>query len=710
MKKHCAKLAALLLLTPTIAMADSTGTMTSDGTAILRTNYSYNYGYYDNATNNAIIGNDNTKASSFTHPNSGVTTGVTGAVVIGENAESQGTNTIVIGKDAKATGSGYGPASDSVAIGVTSHAEGSNGVAIGSNSHSSNLSATAVGSGSYALGSYSTAIGENAYTGFQSTALGSNAKASEWSTALGKSTNASGRGAVAIGNGAQATGNDSFAANFRSVASGDGAVAIGWNAHAEGYQSTAVADGSKATSMYSSAFGTRSTAGATYATAVGDSAYAVGERATAIGKSASTSLANSVALGAYSLANRDAGSRGYDPLTSTTSTATDSTWQSTRAAVSIGNDTLGITRQITGVAAGSADTDAVNVAQLKRAVEANTKNVEVVAGDNVTVTSATAGNATTYTVSAKDTITTVSAADNSVTVNNDGNHNYTVAVSDEIKNQINNNTININKNAENIANNTSRINRLDNRIDKVGAGAAALSALHPLDFDPDDKWNFAAGYGNYSGENAMAVGAFYRPNEDTMFSVAGSMGNGENMVNAGVSFKLGQASNVTRSRVAMAQEILDLKADNKDLRQQLADVNDKLNRVLGILDTTKQAMFPDVPENHWAYEYIAVLAGNGIIEGYPDGMFKGNMAMTRYEFAAMLYRALQNGAKQDATMNKLMDEFEPELRQIRMDRFRVDRISGEDNDRHKVNRVRVNSDNDKANNVYKDAYGNIIKK
>lgn len=524
---------------------------------------------------------------------------------------------------------------------------------------------------------------------------------------IGENAESQGSTTIVIGknarNGAQATGIDSFAANYRSVASGDGAVAIGWNAHATGFQSTAVADGSSATSAYSSAFGTRSTAGATYATAVGDSAYASGVSSTAIGKGASTSIAQSVALGSYSLANRAEGSQGYDPLTGTTSTATNSTWQSTRAAVSIGNESLGITRQITGVAAGTEDTDAVNVAQLKRAVESNTKNVEVVAGDNITVTSATAGNATTYTVSAKDTITTVAAADNSVTVNHDGNHNYTIAVSDTIKNKINNNTTNI-------ANNTNRINKLNSKIGKVGAGAAALAALHPLDFDPDDKWNFAAGYGNYSSENAMAVGAFYRPNEDTMFSVAGSVGNGENMINAGVSFKLGQASNVTRSRVAMAQEILDLKADNKDLRQQLADVNDKLNRLLGILDTTKQALFPDVPENHWAYEYIAVLAGNGIIEGYPDGTFKGDLAMTRYEFATMLYRALQNGAKQDATMNKLMNEFEPELRQLHMDRFRIDRISGEDNDRHKINRVRVNSNNDKEKEIYKDIYGNVIQK
>ena len=376
------------------------------------------------------------------------------------------------------------------------------------------------------------------------------------------------------------------------------------------------------------------------------------------------------------------------------------------------------------------------------------------------------------------------------------------------------------------------VNELGDRMDRVGAGAAALAALHPLDFDPDDKWDVAAGYGNYKDAHAVSVGAFYRPNEDTMFSVGGSFGGGENMVNAGVSVKLGQGNHVSTSRVALAKEVEDLKAivkaqsaeikamrgamqsgasvmkdvnfpdvpkdhwaysyvksladrgllegypdgefkgdrsmtryefaaiiyralqngapidsdmakaigefepeinrilgqgnhvstskvamakeivdlrdENKDLKKRLDTMEQKMNSILGILDMGKKKDFPDVPENHWAYEYVATLAGNGILEGYPDGMFSGDRTMTRYEFAAMFYRALKNGAPVDDNMDRAMNEFEPELRQIRLDRIRVDRISGKDNDRNKVERVRVNSEDDKANNDYRDVYGSHI--
>ncbi len=249
---------------------------------------------------------------------------------------------------------------------------------------------------------------------------------------------------------------------------------------------------------------------------------------------------------------------------------------------------------------------------------------------------------------------------------------------------------------------------LGDRINKVGAGAAALAALHPLDFDPDDKWDVAAGYGNYKDAHAMAVGAFYRPNEDTMVSVGGSFGGGNNMVNAGVSVKLGQGNHVSTSKVAMAKEIVDLRNENKDLKERLDSMEQKMNTILGILDTNKKTDFPDVPENHWAYKYVSELAGNGILEGYPDGNFSGDRTMTRYEFAAMLYRALINGAPVNADMDRAMNEFEPELRQIRLDRIRVDRISGKDDDRNKVERVRVNNEDDLQNKVYRDVYGTQI--
>ena len=228
----------------------------------------------------------------------------------------------------------------------------------------------------------------------------------------------------------------------------------------------------------------------------------------------------------------------------------------------------------------------------------------------------------------------------------------------------------------------SAINKIDNRMNRVGAGAAALAALHPLDFDPDDKWDIAAGYGNYKDAHAVSVGAFYRPNEDTMLSVGGSFGGGENMVNAGVSLKLGQGNHVSTSRVAMAKEIKDLRAELENMKGALMKVSE--GKQLDSLDMDKMQLFPDVPENHWAYDYVATLAGNGVIVGYPDGQFGGDRMMTRYEMAALIYRAIQNGAVADEQMARALKEFEPEL-----ERIRVDTITNHKDGTPDIQRVRV---------------------
>ena len=237
-----------------------------------------------------------------------------------------------------------------------------------------------------------------------------------------------------------------------------------------------------------------------------------------------------------------------------------------------------------------------------------------------------------------------------------------------------------------------RVDNLGSRVDKGGAGAAALAALHPMDFDPDDKLTFAAGYGNYKGKNAAAVGAFYRPDEKVMLSVGGTFGNGENMVNAGISFSLDRTARVSNSRTAMAKEIVDLRANVANLTALVGQLTAGMG---GTIEMDRMKLFPDVPENHWAYEYIGRLAAAGIVEGYPDGMFNGNRMMSRYEFAAMLYRALEKGVKLD---HKLVREFEPE-----MGRIHVARISGADGDRGKIERVRVyGGDN-------RDHYGSKLK-
>ena len=234
-----------------------------------------------------------------------------------------------------------------------------------------------------------------------------------------------------------------------------------------------------------------------------------------------------------------------------------------------------------------------------------------------------------------------------------------------------------NQSNQNISILGGRVSELNTRVNRVGAGAAALAALHPLDFDPDDKWDFAAGYGNYSGANAVAIGAYYRPNEDTMFSVGGSFGGGENMVNAGVSVKLGQGNHVTTSRVAMAKEIKDLRAEVEVLRQAVTGIGQGQTP-----DPVKMKLFPDIAKNHWAYEAVEELTKQGLLEGYPDGTFGGDRMMTRYEFAEIVYRAMQKGLNVN---EKLIQEFEPEL-----ERFRIDVISKDKNGNPVIERVRVN--------------------
>lgn len=265
-------------------------------------------------------------------------------------------------------------------------------------------------------------------------------------------------------------------------------------------------------------------------------------------------------------------------------------------------------------------------------------------------------------------------------------------------------------NGSQLAATNQNISVLGDRVNRVGAGAAALAGLHPLDFDPDNKWDFAAGYGNYKNANAFAIGAYYRPNEDTMFSIGGSFAGGENMVNAGISWKFGQKNNVSRSRVSVAKDVL-------ALRQQVAVLTKELEAyksgsvTKGKASVQRNINFPDVPENHWAYTYVKTLADRGYLKGYPDGEFKGDRAMTRYEYAAIIYRALQNGAPSDGNMIRSMDEFGPEISKAQeLDRFRVDRISGKDDDRHKVERVRINDRDDKDSGDFRDVYGSHIRK
>lgn len=199
----------------------------------------------------------------------------------------------------------------------------------------------------------------------------------------------------------------------------------------------------------------------------------------------------------------------------------------------------------------------------------------------------------------------------------------------------------------------TKVDKLDNKIDKVGANAAAMANLHPLEFDEDSKWNIAAAVGSSGSETASAVGVFYRPNENVMVNASAAMGTGENMFGGGVSLRLGHGGNKAKEAQMKAAA-----KENRELRAKVDDLTARMDALLSVLNPNMSKDFPDVPENHWAYEAVSRLAGNGIVEGYEDGKYHGERQMTRYEMAEIIYNALSKGAKAE---KKLVEEFRPEL-------------------------------------------------
>lgn len=738
----------------------------------------------------------------------GIMTCASAAPVMAEDAVNLAPDAtkIAIGEGAVASGKG-----SVVAIGQKASASGEGSVAIGEEAVASGLVGIAIGRDAVASGADSIAIGSDTKAdNTSSVAVGNDIKfTAESGTAVGQQAYASGKEATAIGTMTNVNYDDKWteANPGQRRNAGELSTAIGAYACSWGLDSTAVGGLSKAEGEM--------------ATAIGYSSQANVNHGTALGAYSEVTAGWSVAIGTSSVADRKSRVVGlYAPDEDKDSL----TWKANAGAVSVGSAT--ITRQITNVAAGSANTDAVNVAQLKAAMK--NVNINFEAGNGIVIETVKSNDGTTYKISTNiigsttDTDTTTvtpsasgegetidgntenivpnpgsntlsnqPAADNNIqtgdpvkietvtkptnfaadegdalaispsetlgikgdekknittttTTNADGKYIQVTLNQDLNVNSVAANTFkagattitnngltieegpSVTKNGIdaggkkitnvaqgdlsktsmdavngsqlhetniNVANNSMRINKLGDRVNKVGAGAAALAALQPMDFDPDDKWSFAAGYGNYAGENAAAIGAYYRPDEKVMFSVGGTVGNGENMVNAGISFALDRTNHVSNSRTALAREVIDLRGQLAVMGAKMA----KMEKALGMLDETKTKLFPDVPANHWAYEYIAKLAGNGYIEGYPDGNFGGDRLMTRYEFAAMLYRAIEKGA---ALEEKIIKEFEPEL-----GRIRVDRISGEDGDRDKIERVRVNDTKGE-----RDHYGNKLAK
>ena len=481
------------------------------------------------------------------------------------------------------------------------------------------------------------------------------------SVAIGSKNTASGSSALAVGNEAKAKMSETIAIGHEAQADKTWGIAIGTRATASDVRSLALGHQAKSAGYKANAIGADATANGNHANAIGSSATATGDHAQAFGAGAQATGVRTNVFGSDAAATADYSiAIGNKANASTENSIALGANSTTRSATNVTSAT--VAGHTYGGFAGTSPVGSVSVGK---------------AGQERQIHNVAAGKI---------------SADSTDAVN--GSQLYSVA--NDLQTQINNSTPGqINNNITNLNN---RVGNVEKRVNKVGAGSAALAALHPLDFNPDDKWTIAAGYGHYHNANSAALGAFYRPNEDTMFSVGGTVGTGETQLNAGVSLRLGKRSPESRSRVAMGREIAELNA-------RLQDMENKYNNLLQILtphaiDPSKTAEFPDVPRNHWAYQYISQLAGNGILVGYPDGTFKGDVKMTRYEFATMLYRALQNGAPIDDNMKRAMNEFGPELQNIRLNHFRVDRISGADNDRHKTERVRVNNEPKTQRDVY----------
>ena len=528
-----------------------------------------------------------------------------------------------------------------IAIGPRTGAKGEYGTAVGSYAHADGVQASAFGVAANASGTAATAAGTNAVAGGDSAA------------AFGSQAKATGTASSAFGLLAQAKSNESVAVGAFTVAEHH-AAALGPQAKALSEQAVAVGGKAEAQAAYSLAVGSLASATQKGGVALGANSLAdrqagvwgfntstgkamnedtllgekKAERAQEIDKlnglrgelkQLRTELEESIKQDPVGQDGKRIPSDKTKQIQENLKNKTDefdaqfklvneyvNAWQSIDGAVSVGNAEVGVTRQITGVAAGTEDTDVVNVAQLKAAVkDVNTeaaKHTTVTAGQNITVDEDTNDNGgKAYTVKLNDTLTGLKSVETEkitvggkvtidkdglktgdVTIKEDGIHagdKVITGVADGVKatdavnmrqlgaleNQVKTNTTNIS-----LLN--GRVDMLDNRVNRVGAGAAALAGLHPLDYDPENKWDFAAGYGNYNGANAVAIGAFYRPDENKIISIGGSFGGGENMVSAGISVKLGQGTGISTSKAAMANEIRELKARDREREAQMQEI------------------------------------------------------------------------------------------------------------------------------------------
>lgn len=623
----------------------------------------------------------------------------------GENAQSLGRNTFVFGSNAQAN------VEYTVAIGTEALATAYDTVTIGNGSEANGVSSVVLGRTNKVNAENTVVIGANNGTidagAGQSAIVGYNNKVLDGSKEqliFGSNSQTKGQGAVAFGTHASATAIDALAFGNNTVADVQNGVAIGTNSVTESPVGTSKMDDNASDIRFKNI--------EKFAGSVPDSVVSFGThgRAGAGGITEYTRQLQNLAAGRVSATSTDGinGSQLYDVAleaqkhntlvdgTNTTVTSQDNKFGRKEYKVNVNSDLTNMNsvqfnngvainnnginagnKTITNVTAGQNDTDAVNVSQLNNAKDQLTGRIN--------------GLDQRVTTNAND----IRTAEHTIL---DHEGRITVLESDvkDLDNKIN-------STAGNVLNQSKSYT--DSQAAKVGANAAALSALHPLDFNADEKWQFSVGFGNYKGKNATALGAFYQPNENVLLSVGTTLGTGENMINAGATVRFGSHSSMTTNKqVAVAKEV-------QDLKLQLSAISQKYDNLVKNLSAQKAGQdvdfeYSDLPKDHWAYDFVKKLSDKGYLNGYPDGTFKGDAKMTRYEFAAALWRAVNNGAIIDAQMAKAIKEFEPELEEVnKIMRYRIDTVAGKDNSVHKTERLRVNKNDDPFTHMKRDDYG-----
>ena len=679
---------------------------------------------------------------------------------IGNGVETKVKDTIAVGNGVISKGE------SSVAIGNAIHADGVRTVNVGTNVSAIGASSIVIGRDTTVNGDDTTVVGANNGTidAAQSAVYGYNNKVlnnSKEQLIFGSNSQTGAQGAVAFGTHASATAIDALAFGNNTIADVQNGVAIGTNSVTESPVGTSTVKDNATDIRFSNS---------TFAGSTPDSVVSFGThgRAGAGGVTEYTRQLQNVAAGRVSATSTDAinGSQLYDTaleaqkhntvvdgvnttVTSkdnkfgrkeykvnvnktlkdmdavefgkdtdpthaginkdgayffngsehinikptgiqieNTDTLTQATFNNEGMQVSDDNATIRFTttnisaggQQIHDVKAGVADTDAVNVYQLKGVQSNVANNTSRINGLDQRVTT---------------NVNDIRAAEHTIL-----DHEGRITVLESGVKDLDNK---INTTAGNVLNQSKSYT--DSQAAKVGANAAALSALHPLDFNADEKWQFSVGFGNYKGKNATALGAFYQPNENVLLSVGTTLGTGENMINAGATVRFGSHSSMTTNKqVAVAKEV-------QDLKLQLSAISQKYDNLVKNLSAQKAGQdvdfeYSDLPKDHWAYDFVKKLSDKGYLNGYPDGTFKGDAKMTRYEFAAALWRAVNNGAIIDSQMAKAIKEFEPELEEVnKIMRYRIDTVAGKDNSVHKTERLRVNKNDDPFTHMKRDDYG-----